>query len=46
MLSVVVMKKGASLRPSLRVTDGIRTRDVLDHNQVLYRAELRPPCLE
>ena len=24
------------------VTDGIRTRDLLGHNQALYQAELRP----
>ena len=27
------------------VADGVRTRDLLDHNQALYQAELRPPCL-
>jgi hypothetical protein len=26
------------------VADGVRTRDLLDHNQALYQAELRPPC--
>jgi hypothetical protein len=26
------------------VSDGTRTRDILDHNQVLYQAELHPPC--
>ena len=30
--------------PAFRgVSDGIRTRDRLDHNQELYLAELRPP---
>ena len=27
------------------MADGVRTRDLLDHNQALYQAELRPPCL-
>ncbi len=26
------------------VGDGIRTRDDLSHSQVLYQAELHPPC--